>query len=115
MKIIKTFNNFLNECRLKESQRLLESSANDLRFKFVLSKDFSTVGIVDRVNGDVLMVEINSDGDVKEFGADEVYILTDEQAEKMMQNDFSEMSKEEIEKFAKENIKGALLSVKEFK
>mgnify|MGYP003643732175 CR=1 FL=1 len=73
MKHVKLFEQFVNES--------INEAAKDLRFKYVIGKDFKNHGVVDFVKGDKLYVEIDAEGNTVPYSSDDVYVLNDEDTE----------------------------------
>ena len=66
------------------TQNMYESvneAAKDLRFKYVIGKDFKNHGVVDFVKGDKVYVEIDSDGNTVPYSSSDVYVLDDDDVE----------------------------------
>ena len=62
----------------KFTDKYLNEAAKDLRFKYVIGKDFKNHGVVDFVKGNKVHVEIDSDGNTVPYSSNDVYVLNDD-------------------------------------
>lgn len=66
-----------------EIQESVDEAAKDHRFKYVISKDYKNHGVVDFVKGDQFYVEIDADGNTVPYSYKDVWILDDEDTDKL--------------------------------
>ena len=120
-KLIDKMNVIRKKLKLKPlTNESVDEAAKDMRFKYVISKDFKNHGVVDFIKGDKLYIEIDADGNTVPYSSSDVYVLNDEDTDTlqkaMMKGKLKpDSSPKELESFMKKHLSDANESVNEAK